>query len=74
MKFKVYLSFWDESWGVDFADILLCVIDVYNKYAWVVLLMEKTEITITNVFQDILEELDHKPKKKVGRPGQWFLQ
>ena len=47
-KRKVYLSLRDNIWGVDLADIqllskfnkifrfLLCVIDIFSKYAWVV--------------------------------------
>ena len=34
---------------------LLCVIDVYSKYAWVV--------TIANVFQKVLDKSDCKPNK-----------
>ena len=35
---------------------LLCVIDIYNKHAWVIPLKDKKEITITNTFQKILDE------------------
>ena len=34
----------------------LCVIDVFSKYAWVVLLEDQKGITITNAFQKILKE------------------
>ena len=34
----------------------LCVIDIYSKYAWVVLLKDKTGITITNAFHKVLNE------------------
>ena len=27
---------------------LLCVIDIYNKYAWIITLKDKKDITITN--------------------------
>ena len=30
---------------------LLCVIDIYREYAWVIPLKDKNEITITNAFQ-----------------------
>ena len=30
---------------------LLCVIDIYSKYAWVILLKDKKGITITNASQ-----------------------
>ena len=32
---------------------LLCVIDIYSKYAWVFLLKDKKGITITSAFQKI---------------------
>ena len=35
---------------------LLCVIDIFSKYAWVVPLKDRKGITITNVFQKILKE------------------
>ena len=31
--------------------LLLCVTDIYSKYAWVNPLKDKKEITITNAFQ-----------------------
>ena len=36
---------------------LLCVIDIFSKYAWVVPLKDKKGITITNRFQKILKNL-----------------
>ena len=56
-------SFKDNIWGVDLADMqllskynkrikyLLCVIDFFSKYAWVVPLKDKKGTTITNAFQ-----------------------
>ena len=50
---KVYSSFKDNLWGADLADMqliskfnkricfLLCVIDIFSKYAWVILLRDK---------------------------------
>ena len=35
---------------------LLCVIDIYSKYAWVIPLKDKKGVTITNVFQKSLDE------------------
>ena len=43
--------------------LLLCVIDTYSKYVWFVPLKDKKGITITNVFQKILDESGHKPNK-----------
>ena len=42
---------------------LLGVIDIYSKYAWIIPLKVKKGITITNVFQKILDESNHKPNK-----------
>ena len=52
-KIKVYLSFKDNIWGADLADMqsiikskkgfrfLSCVIDIYSKLAWIVPLKDK---------------------------------
>ena len=42
---------------------LLCVVDIYSKYAWVIPLKDKKGITITNAFQKILKESNRKPSK-----------
>ena len=42
---------------------LSCLIDIYSKYAWVIFLKDKKEITISNAFQNILDESKCKPNK-----------
>ena len=42
---------------------LLCVIDIYSKYAWVIPLKDKKGVTIVNAFQKILDDLKRKPNK-----------
>ena len=42
---------------------LLCVIDIYSKYAWVVPLKDKKGISIVNAFSSILK----KTKQDMGR-------
>ena len=42
---------------------LLCIIDIYSKYAWVIPLKDKKGITITNAVQKISHESKGKPKK-----------
>ena len=47
---------------------LLCVIDIFSKYAWVVPLQYKKRISIVNAFQKILDKSmelhsERKPKK-----------
>ena len=42
---------------------LLCVIDVFSKYAWVVPLKVKKGVSIVNAFQKILDDSNRKPNK-----------
>ena len=74
-KRKVYSTFKDNIWGVDLADMqllskynkgirfLLCVIDIFSKYAWVVPLKDKKGISIVKAFQSILKQSNRKPNK-----------
>ena len=74
-KRKVHSPFLDNIWGPDLADMqlvskfnrgicfLLCVIDIFSKYTWVIPFKDKKGITITNSFQKILDESNRKPKK-----------
>ena len=67
-KGKLHSSFIDNIWGTDLADMfikgfrfLLCVIDIYSKYAWVI--PYKKGITVTNGFQKFLDESKRRPSK-----------
>ena len=52
---------------------LLCFIDIFSKYAWVVPLKDKKVITIVNVFQKILDNQTRKPNKIwVDREGELY--
>ena len=74
-KRKVYSTFKDNIWGADLADMqllskyskgirfLLCVIDIFSKYAWVVPLKDKKGISIVKAFQIILKQSNRKPNK-----------
>ena len=74
-KRKVYSTFKDNIWRVDLVDMqllskynkgirfLLCVIDIFSKYAWVVPLKDKKGISIVKAFQIILKQLNKKPNK-----------
>ena len=74
-KRKVNSFFKDNIWVVDLADMqliskynkgiryLLCAIDLFSKYAFVVLLKDKKGTTIVNAFQSILDNSKRKPKK-----------
>ena len=74
-KTKVYSSFKDNILGVDLADMqvirkyykgiryLLCAVDVFSKYAFVVPLKDKKGTIIFNAFQSILGNSKRKPNK-----------
>ena len=73
-KRKVHSSFIDNIWGDDLADMqliskfnkgirfLLCVIDIFSKYAWIIPLKDKKDTTITNAFQKILNLITNQTK------------
>ena len=76
-KSKVYSAFKDNIWGVDLADMqllskynkgirfLLCVIDIFSKYAWVVPLKDKKGINIVKAFQSILKKSNSRKPNKI---------
>ena len=52
---------------------LLCVIDIYSKYAWVIPLKAKKGIAITNAFQKILDKSNRKPNEiRVDKGGELY--
>ena len=67
-KRKVYSSFRDNIWGVDLADMqslskynkgikyLLCAIDLFSKYAWVIPIKDKKGASIVNAFKKIIKK------------------
>ena len=71
---KVYSSFRDNVLGVDLADMqslskynkgtkyLLCAIDLFSKYMWVVPLKNKRGISIVNAFQKLISK-ESKPNE-----------
>ena len=42
---------------------LLCVIDIFSKYTWVVPLKDKKGVSIATAFQNILKQSNRKPNK-----------
>ena len=74
-KRKVYSQFKDNIWGVDLADMqslsrknkgikyLLCAIDLFSKYAFVIPLKDKKGISIVNAFNKIIKQSNRKPNK-----------
>ena len=84
-KRKVYSQFKDNIWGVDLADMqslsrknkgikyLLCAIDLYSKYAFVIPLKDKKGISIVNAFDKIIKQSNRKPNKIwVDQGGQFY--
>ena len=74
-KRKVYSGFRDNIWGAHLADMqliskfdiglrfLLCVIDIFINYAWVIPLKDKKGVSIVNAFQKTLDISERKPNK-----------
>ena len=51
---------------------LLCIIDIYGKYAWVIPLKDKKGVTISNAFQKYFDESNCKPNKISVDKGSKF--
>ena len=72
---KIYSSFRDNIWGAYLADMqvlskfnkefrfLLCVIDIFGKYVWVIPIKDKKGLSIVNAFQKIFKKSNRKPNK-----------
>ena len=84
-KRKVYSQFKDNIWGVDLADMqslskknkaikyLLCAIDLFSKYVFVVRLKDKKGISIVNAFNKIIKQSNRKPNKIwVDQEGEFY--
>ena len=84
-KRKVYLQFKDNIWGVDLADMrslsrknkgikyLVCGIDLYSMYAFVIPLENKKGISVTNGFNKIIKQSNRKPNKIwVDQGGEFY--
>ena len=85
-KRKVYSQFKDNIWGVDLADMqsllekikvlryLLCAIDLFSKYAFVVRLKDKKGISNVNAFDEIIKQSKRKPNKMWVDQGSEFYK
>ena len=84
-KRKVYSQFKDKLWGVDLADMqslsrknkgikyLLCAIDLYSRYAFIIPLKDKKGISIVNAFNKIIKQSERKPTKIwVDQGGEFY--
>ena len=84
-KRKVYSQFKDNIWGVDIADMqslsrknkgikyLLCAIDLYSKYTFLIPLKDKKGIRIVNAFNKVIKQSNRKPNKIwVDQGGEFY--
>ena len=51
---------------------LLCAIDLFSKYAWIVPIKDKNGSSIVNAFKKILSDLNRKPNKISVDQGSEF--
>ena len=83
-KKAVYSVFKDNIWGADLADVqliskfnegfrfLLCVIDIFSKYAQVIPLKDRKGVSIVDAFQKILNDSNRTPNKIWEDKGSEF--
>ena len=74
-KRTVYSGLKGNIWGANLADMhliskfnkgfrhLLCVIDIFSKYVWIVPLKDKRGVSIVKAFQKVLDKSGRKPNK-----------
>ena len=53
---------------------LLCVIDIFSKYAWVVPLKDKKGVSVVDAFQKILDDSNRTPNKIWNDKGSEFYK
>ena len=82
-KRKVIVGGIDKIWAADLVDMqafaefnngvkyLLCVIDIFSKYGWIVLLKNKTGASVATAFEKIFSE-GRKPEKLWVDKGKEF--
>ena len=81
---KVHAISKDNIWTIDLAEMgslssrirnveyILCVIDVFTKYAWAQLLKDKKVKTVLNAFTEMVNESNRKPNKLWVDQGREF--
>ena len=84
-KRKVYSSLRGNIWGVDLADMqplskynkeikyLLCTIDLFSKYAWVIPIKDKKGTSIVNAFKKIISEGSEAESKGRRKPNKIWV-
>ena len=83
-KRTVYSGFKGNICGADLADMqliskfnkgfrhLLCVIDIFSKYTWIVPLKDKRGVSIVKALQKVLDKSGRKPNKTWVDKGTEF--
>ena len=81
----MHSTFKNNIWGADLADMqlvskfnkgvrfLLCAIDIFSKYAWVVPLKDKKGVGTVNTFQKFLDDSKRKRNKIWVEKGSEFF-
>ena len=84
-KIKVYSSFRDNIRSVDLADMqwlnkfnkeiryLLCAIDLFSEYTWVVPIKDKKGVSIVNAFKKIISEGSEAESKRQRNPNKIWV-
>ena len=72
---KVIVNSIDDIWAMDLADLnslisynneyrcMLCIVDVFSKFAWAVSLKDKTAETVLSAVQGVVKKIKKTPKK-----------
>ena len=72
---KVFVRGIDNIWGIDLSDMnmfmkynddyryILCVIDVFSKFAWSIPLKNKSALTVLNAMKSIVHKSHRKPQR-----------
>ena len=77
------IHLFETIWGVDLADMqslskrvkyLLCAIDLFSKYAWVIPLKDKKRTSIVNAFQKTIAERKKTNKIWVDQGSEFYNQ
>lgn len=68
---KVTVHRMDETWGLDLAQMtesggykfILCIIDVFSKFAWCVPMKNKSASTVLTALKEVVEKSGRMPEK-----------
>ena len=84
-KRKVYSFFGDKIWSVDLADMqslskynkgikyLMCTIDLFDKYAWVVPIKDEKGVSTVNAFKKVILKGSEAESKRQIKPNKIWV-